>query len=346
MALGINKSKELIAHYMNANLPVFVWGKPGIGKTKMINQIAEANDMNTKVFTANIYENVDLRGLPAIDRDAKGNAVRAKWLTPAMLPDDKRDGKRGILFLDDVLTAPPSMQAPLFGLALERRIGDYRLGDGWHVIAASNYTTDRAGASRINLALANRFAHVEVESNKDDFEVWALDNDVPTEIIAFIRFRPQYLHMTDGIGQTGAFPSPRQWERFGYVFKNLNTSETALLMNACQGMLGLQAATEFTAFTAIINKLPNINDILKSPLTVPVPDDMSARYAVATALAKNMKDVTASTASKLTSAITYMERISPEFEVLFITDAKRANNKITTMRPFVDWCAKNSHLMF
>lgn len=338
--LSIEQSKKAARTYLEAGIPVFMWGKPGIGKTDSIYQLGEDTERPVFLFTSNIREPVDLRGLPTIDRDKSGKATRARWLNPPDLPDAERDGEEGILFLDDVLTAPPAMQAPLFGLALTGTIGDYTLPPGWWVIAASNYTTDKAGVTRINQALANRFGHIEVAPTVDDFTAWANSADIAPEVIAFIRYRPNLLHDSEHPDVTGAFPSPRQWAKAAKVIEApAAKSDSKLRLALTRGLVGEGAATEFEGFLRIYESIPSLDAILINPRGHKTPTDVAALYAVASGLARRCD------ARTFENALAYMSDCPKEFEAMFVIDASKRNPKLTHTKAFAKWTCDNQSVL-
>jgi MoxR-like ATPase len=113
-------------------LPFFIWGAAGIGKSDLIKLVAEKRGLSLCDLRVALYDPVDLRGLPRFEED------KTVWQAPAVLP---RDGK-GILFLDDLTTAPQMIQA-CYQLVLDRKLGEYTLPDGWVVVAAGNPASER-----------------------------------------------------------------------------------------------------------------------------------------------------------------------------------------------------------
>ena len=95
-----------------------------------------------------------------------------------MLPDAKRHGEKGILFLDEITSAPPSVSAAAYQLILDRKLGEYEVPDGWAIIAAGNRQGDRGVTYSMPAPLANRFSHYEVDINLDDWVAWAYANGV------------------------------------------------------------------------------------------------------------------------------------------------------------------------
>src|SRR5262249_20893877 len=134
------------------------------------------------------------------------------WSVPAQLPEVERHGPRGILFLDEITSAPPTVSVAAYQLILDRRLGDYRMPEGWAIIAAGNRQGDRGVTYQMPAPLANRFAHYELEPDLDDWIAWAHERGVDQRLIAFLRFRPDLLFDFDPARYTVAFPSPRSWE--------------------------------------------------------------------------------------------------------------------------------------
>lgn len=140
---------------------VFIWGAPGIGKSSIVRQIAEAKNLPIVDLRASLLDPTDLRGIPMIRNET------SVWCPPSFLP--KPSDKPGILFLDEINAAPPLVQAALYQLILDCRVGEYVLPDGWKIIAAGNRREDKAVTFRLSSALANRFIHLTLDVDADDW---------------------------------------------------------------------------------------------------------------------------------------------------------------------------------
>ena len=128
------RAAEVITQLLSTRWPVFVWGPPGVGKSSVVAAIAKKQGLDLLDIRASLLDPTDLRGIPAIE---SGQAV---WTPPSFLPQDP--DSKGILFFDELNAAPPLVQASLYQLTLDRRIGEYRLPDGWRILGAGNRAED------------------------------------------------------------------------------------------------------------------------------------------------------------------------------------------------------------
>ncbi|MFF9791172.1 AAA family ATPase [Streptomyces bacillaris] len=221
---------EALALAVAADLPVLLWGEPGIGKTAALTQLAASLDLPLTTVIASVHEPSDFSGLPVVGDDPAEHGI-------PMAPPDwavrlVRAG-RGLLFLDELSTAPPAVQAALLRLVLERRIGSLQLPPGVRIVAAANPRSSAADGWELSPPLANRFVHLQWAH---DHEVvvrglggtWPrttlprLDPDRLPEAVEFARravcgllaARPTLVHRmpTTETRRGGAWPSPRSWD--------------------------------------------------------------------------------------------------------------------------------------
>ena len=142
--------KEYSSADSGHHTPVMLWGPPGVGKSQMVAQVAERHNVPLIDIRLSQMEPSDLRGIPFRAEE------HVEWAVPAMLPDAKRHGESGILFLDEITSAPPSVSAAAYQLILDRKLGEYEVPDGWAIIAAGNRQGDRGVTYSMPAPLANR----------------------------------------------------------------------------------------------------------------------------------------------------------------------------------------------
>lgn len=318
-----------LKHLITKQRPPFIWGPPGVGKSDVVRQVADDSKLELRDVRLSLLDPIDLKGFPTISTDKK----QMKWLPADFLPTK---GK-GILFLDEMNSAPQSVQAAAYQLVLNRKIGDYVLPEGWSVIAAGNRAGDRSVVHAMPAALANRFVHLDFDVNVDDWNHWAMDKDIHLDIRAFIRFRPNLLHSFDATTNPRAFPTPRSWAFVNDIYQsNLPSDEEYELI---KGTVGEGAAAEFSGFVRQIKDLPTVDQVLLDPDGTKLPSDPGAQYAMCTALDSK------ATTGNIARVMKYIERMPVEFQTIFMRSATRRDVKITGTKSFVDWGLKNQNIL-
>jgi MoxR-like ATPase len=296
-------------------LSTMIWGPPGIGKSSIVAQTAAAHQLQFIDLRLSQLAPTDLRGLPVADKGV------SRWYPPEFLP---RRG-RGVLFLDEINLAPPTMQGMAQQLILDRRVGSYTVPPGWFIWAAGNRSEDRAAVFDMPAPLANRFLHLEVQPDFESFKNYALATKVHEHIIAFISFRPELLHKLDP--QQPAWPSPRSWVMASDLHRaGLSTAPA----------IGNAAATEFAAYVALYHTVPDLAQILRGDGDkISFPDEPSLRYATVVGLITHAEDAPAGY-----HAFRWMTQTAPiEWVQLCATDLfrlMRARKKIKQLFALID----------
>jgi len=268
--------QEFLATLQGSHTPVMLWGPPGVGKSQIVAQVGQRHQVPVIDIRLSQMEPSDLRGIPF----REGNLV--EWAIPAMLPNAQRHSAQGILFLDEITSAVPSVSAAAYQLILDRRLGDYSVPEGWAIFAAGNRQGDRGVTYTMPAPLANRFSHFEVDLNLDDWVAWAYQNKIDERIIGFLRFRPELLFKFDPAHNPVAFPTPRSWE-FAHRALQKFDSSPQLLLNTLQACVGSAAGIELKAFVDHLHQMPDLDAILRGE-TVKTPKEVDLQYAVASAL--------------------------------------------------------------
>ncbi len=324
-------AEELEASF-NAKQPVMIWGPPGIGKSNVVAQYAAKKKIGLNDIRTILLDPVDLRGLPWVDKEAN----KAMTAIPDFLPDPNDKGE-GILFLDELTSAPKQVQGALFQLILDRRIGEYVLPEGWHIIAAGNRMTDRGVTTRMPTPLANRFYHIDMEVSFDDWIEWANDENmgnIKPEITSFLRFKPSFLHDFDPQSDAVAFPTPRSWE-----ITSKMTFDGKMEFERAKGIVGEGVAGEFLAFLRVWKSLPNPDAVLMNPKKAKVPEDPATLFALMGALANRASE------TNFDNLVEYAARVPTEFQVILMRDAIQRDANIATTPGFGAWADKNSKIL-
>jgi len=325
--------KETLHQLTRKQLPIFIWGAPGVGKSSIVKQVAKEQGIGFIDLRLALMDPTDLKGIPYYDPSAN----TALWAQPAFLP---KDGS-GILFLDELNTAAPSVQASAYQLILDRAIGEYKLPDGWAIVAAGNRQKDRGATYNMATPLANRFVHLDLEVSLDAFKTWAYANGIDLRVIAYLEYKSEDLFSFDPTQQQHAFATPRSWE---YVSQVLSTklSEQLLFETIC-GAIGNECATSFFSFIAVMDQLPDLEAILDGSFTQSIPDDMEVYYALCSGLVSHY--VAKPSQKRLENLIDFTMTIHPEFAVMIIQDLQHQGVDMEHLPSFERWVEQFSYLL-
>ncbi|MFJ7244613.1 AAA family ATPase [Kitasatospora sp. NPDC098652] len=290
---------EALTLAVAADLPVLLWGEPGIGKTAALNQLAEALDLPLTTVIASVHEPSDFSGLPVVGDDPAQQGI------PLAPPDWAvrlvRAG-HGLLFLDELSTAPPAVQAALLRLVLERRIGSLQLPPGVRIVAAANPRSSAADGWELSAPLANRFVHLQwvhdhevvVRGLGGVWPVATLPQLDPAELSAAVGFarravcelltvRPELVHRlpTNETRRGGAWPSPRSWDMTLRLiaFATAAGSSREVLSLLVRGTVGDGPGLELMASMDRMD-LPDPELLLADPSAAVLPERGDLRQVV------------------------------------------------------------------
>jgi hypothetical protein len=318
---------ELLSLYVPKRLPVLITGRPGIGKSDIVEQTARDTDHELLISHPVVEDPTDSKGLPFPGADG----TTAKFLPFGDLERAMTARRPLIWFLDDLGQASPAVQAAKMQLLLARRVGEHVLPPQVMFLAATNRRTDNAGVTGILDPVISRFATVvELEPTIDDWTKWAVRSNVQAELIAFLRFRPDLLSVQKTSRDIENAPSPRSW---GFVAKTMEIVPKHLEHISYAGSVGEGAATELVSFLQIYRELPSPDAILLAPDTAVIPEKTSALYAVATALAARASE------GNFDRVVTYTERLIDaghrEFAALLVRDSVQRTPAVQNSYAFV-----------
>ena len=327
--------KKSLISMIDSKIPVFVWGNPGVGKSSIIKQIANDKNMEFIDLRLSLLDPTDLRGIPFFDSSNKS----AIWAKPEFLPNSNSKAF-GILFLDEINSAPPTVQAAAYQLILDRKIGEYTLPINYAIVAAGNYESDRGVTYRMPTPLANRFVHLDFELDFEEWKSWAYESKIDTSIISFLSYKPQNLFTFDAKAKEKSFATPRSWS---FVNDILNSNlQIEFLKDVISGAVGKDSSDEFMNFCKVIDKLPNIQEILEA-INTEVPTNNSVLYALCTGIVYALKEN--SSIEKVTNILNYSLNLPNEFSVMLIRDLQKEGVEIESSVSWKSWVNANKFLI-
>ena len=318
--------------------PIMLWGPPGVGKSDIVRGICEARGIRFLDVRLAQREPIDIRGLPVPRDDA------VHWLLPAEWPRD--EGSQGIILFDELTAADRTLQVAAYEFILDRRLGDlYTVPPGWYVMAAGNRTSDRAVATTMSSALANRFCHLDVRADLEAWVKWAVATGIHPDVIGFLRFKPGCLFDQKGNLERG-WPSPRSWERVSVELDVGEQLPEALLRRLIFGLVGPGAATEFMAFRNWTARLPDVADMLQRRTRIVIPERADQRFGLCAAVVYHLWRVP-DQATALDVFFDIGLKLPSDFASMLMADAvvehatEQQSLTVLQHRRFDDWSRKH-----
>lgn len=310
----------------------YLVGASGIGKSDSVRQAVKL--LSTKDKPVVMY---DLR-LSTSDPTDFGLLMPEGGRLVRQMPDFiayMEEHPRGILFLDEITSAPPAVQAPAYQVVLDRHANGFKIPDGWMVVAAGNRQSDRGVTFNVAAPLLNRMTEIEVDTVLDDVLEHGAINGLDPRVMAFLKSRADLLHKFEGKDHTGhQFPTPRGW--FAVSDKLILELPDAQRVELIKGDVGHEAAVSFEQFLRVWETMPDVDKIFEEPDSVEVPEKLDVRYCVSMGLSARI------TKDNFDMAWLYLKRMPQEFQVLVVKLAYQRDRDLARSPAFSEWVTNNN----
>ncbi len=343
--------------------PYMCWGPPGIGKSALNRSLSkripwwtcepcakvcldyacrgcgvvlEPGDKRIQVGAQ--YKDIrgttlapeDFRGIPFIRKGEE----RTRWAPPVFLPPEE-SRKAYMIHFDEISSLTPMLEVAVYQLILEREMGEYTLPEGVFMGASGNRAEDRAVASRMSTALANRMIHFDVRADIDEWLVWAAENGLSVDVTFFLSIKRKLLFQFDPDSEEHAFPSPRTWEFTSDMVQANREGEIGpeLFVTCLRGTIGEGAAIEFDGYLQIKRQIQHPTTIFSDPKKALIPKDPSVLLATCGALVDYVSKDT------MKALVTYAMRadMRPEVGQFTIGQAVLRNTELQETRAYAKW---------
>lgn len=282
-----NEAKRAILKAMETKRPVFLWGPPGIGKSDIVSQVTDTFEKSHLIdIRLSLWDPTDIKGMPYY----AANDNTMKWAPPTELPDEEmaKKYKTIVLFLDELNSAAPAVQAAAYQLILNRKVGTYKLPDNVVIVAAGNRETDKGVTYRMPAPLANRFVHIEMRVDFEDWLQWATENKIHPDVVGYCSFSKQDLYDFDPKGSSRAFATPRSWSFVSELLDDDLPEST--MIDLVAGSVGEGLAVKFAAHRKVASTLPNPTDILAGKVKTMETTDISAMYSLTVSMCYELQE--------------------------------------------------------
>lgn len=274
------------------------WGAPGVGKSQAVQQwnaekVKEyerriANGEKVKPWNPHVCdvrlsmkEPVDMIGIPTIKLEVKDgkDTTSTVWATPSMWPKDDGEFSGGVIHLDEMNQGQAAILNAAFQLIQDRALGEYKVPEGYIIIASSNPSAYNSTVTELSIPLSNRFSHFNIRPDFDSWLNYRMNNGGNLQVMSFLKTQGTGLlfdktRMEAKVGKlkdtlfTDVAITPRSWEVIEALMDlPLGTKETGGFTMAekqayASGRLGLAVAAQFFNYVKDSDKYQNWQDIL------------------------------------------------------------------------------------
>jgi len=280
------QARKSLLRAFNKKRPLFLWGPPGIGKSELVADIAQELGGYMIDLRLGQMEPTDIRGIPFYNKDSG----KMDWAEPVDLPTEEFASQYPmvVLFLDEMNSAAPSVQAAAYQLILNRRVGKYVLPENVVLVAAGNRESDKGVTYRMPTPLANRFIHQEMRVDFASYQEWAVKNNIHKDVVGYLSFAKQDLYDFDPKSASRAFATPRSWTFVSQLLEDEDGDDDTV-MNLIAGTVGEGLAVKFMAHRKIAGRMPKPEDILSGKVKDLDVKEVSAMYSLVISMCYELK---------------------------------------------------------
>lgn len=320
----LSELTKYVKHHFRTKRPMMVWGPPGIGKSETFQQITDsyiAEGKKARLIDArlSLWDPTDLKGYPYYNKETN----RMSFSSPDELPTEAEAAEYDIivLFLDELNGAAPATQAAAYQLILNRAIGKYKLPDNVVIAAAGNRETDKGVTYRMPKPLANRFLHYEVRVDFQDWFDWAIKNNQHPDVVGYLTTFKEDLYNFDASSAERSFATPRSWAFISDTIEDVEGFNEEEVTDMVAAGIGEGLALKFKAHRAVASQLPNPTDILDGKVKELNTTNVSAKYALTTALCYELKDSFTNRNDEMNRFDNFLEFVQANFEAEMVVMA-------------------------
>ena len=271
----------------NNKRPIFGLGKGGIGKTESIAELTKRLKIGYIDIRLLMYSEVDLKGIPFPDE----HHINTIWLQNNILPNEERDGKYGVLVLDEITSVARSVRTAAYQLLNERRLGEYVLPDGWFVVCLGNGVDDGGDFNGMEGNFANRCSMFNVVPDLEAWKHWAYEHGVNYLVLGYVSWQPQNLHTFKTDSEEMLFASPRSWNATSDVLNAHPYDKDDFLTNVrILSNIGTSIGNQFTAFCKYKESAVDPADILAGKSISDISGNLEVLFMTLQGVIKLMSD--------------------------------------------------------
>jgi hypothetical protein len=315
------------------HFPIMIKGPPGVGKSDLMAKVQKDLGCDLILMHPVVSDPTDAKGLPA-----QTGPYEADFIPFGDLKRMMEATRLTLVLVDDFGQAEEQVQKSFMQLVLARQINGKKISEHISFVFATNDRTHKSGVRGIIESMKTRvFSIIQFDFDLDDWVLWALDAGVPTEFIAYARFRPKCMSDFVPTAELTNGCCPRTFVQASKMYElGLDPRDE---FEVLKGAVGEAEAGELTAFLKTYRELPSIDTVLLHPKTVKIPENPSVQYALVGAVAKRASEQT------IERVIEFAGRLIPELNVLLLTLSEKECPEIVNTRAYIKWATENKGVL-
>ncbi len=328
MDINIAQAEQYIKTIIKANLVPMLTSSPGIGKSDIVQQIAEYYNLELISIFLSHYDPTELHGFPVIKNN---NATYVPFNTFPIKETPIPKNKKGfLLFFDEFNSAPLATQAAAYRIILDRYIGQYPLHSKTAIVCAGNLYTDNAVVNQLSTAMQSRLIHLKIIADYQVWLKWALKNNIDHRILAFLGYRPELLHNFNPEHNDLTFPCPRT---YAFLSKLIQQQPNITMDNLplFTGTIGEATGREFITYTQIYMNIPTIQEILNDPKNINFKSDPAILYALTNMIIAHIS------IDNYIFLLKFIKRLPLEFQTIILQNSNQRLPELINQPLIQEW---------
>ena len=246
--------------------PILLMGPPGIGKTQIMQQIAEETGVGLVSYTLTHHTRQSALGLPFIDKVVLGGEERTvtaytmSEIIASVYREMERTGvKEGILFLDEINCISETLTPMMLQFLQCKTFGNQQLPAGWVVVAAGNPPEYNKSVREFDVVTLDRVKKIDIE---EDFGVWkeyAYRRGIHGAILSYLEIRREHFYRIETTADGLQFVTARGWEDLSELMQVYESLGIPVDRQVVEQYLQLpQVASDFANYLQLYDKYKQV----------------------------------------------------------------------------------------